>query len=386
MSLLHVVGCAGLVAFVVGCGGSHFVCAGGDGLSCDQGDAAPPPPPPDAGDPDACPFCSDAAYDAPPDVEQTTTKFFLLASESTTSPSSNPADWYGVLRFDLDADFAQAVPATGGGQDIDKSLLQDPFGLAFAKTTAEVFVGNRAGNTPGGGSIARFLYDKKTMTFSPTGTPLTGNGVADVHQVALNPDEDQLFVATNTAGLPKFKLVNNTWQANGMFCNPGDWTRGVAVAPDGKRLYVSTAGTVIRQFDLTTNTEILPALQIPNSANLHFMTVCSDPKICSPAQLYVGDAGNPADSGTGGIFRFDIGANDDLTVVDKTAAGPTFSVALSPDGQELFAGSAYANNMIKRFKLTNGAWVEENQAITTAADIMSILVFPANATPTAPPN
>ncbi len=116
------------------------------------------------------------------------------------------------------------------------------------------------------------------------------------------------------------------------------------------------------------------------------MTVCSDPKICPTPQLYVGDAGNPADQGTGGIWRFNIGPNDDLTLVDKTASGPTFSVALSPDGQELFAGSAYAGNVIKRFKNDNGTWVQQSQAITTAADIMSILVFPSDATGIKPPN
>jgi hypothetical protein len=376
---------AGWVALLSGCGGAHTVCAGGNGF-CEGTDAAVvQPDASDAGvivESDACAFC-DAAY--VPDVEAPSTEFFLLASQSTTTPSSNPADWYGVARFDFSADFVPAVQSTGSGRDIDKTLVQDPFGLAFAKTTAEVFIGNRAGNTAGGGNIMRFVYDKKTKTFTQFGSPITGNGVADVHQVALNTTEDQLFVATNNAGLPKFKLVNNTWTANGMFCNPGDWTRGVAVAPDGKRLYVSTAGTVIRQFDLTTNTEILPMLQVPSSNNLHFMTVCSDPKVCPTPQLYVGDAGTGTTQ-SGGIYRFDIGTNDDLTVVSKTAAGPTFSVALSPDGQELFAGSAYAGNLIKRFKNVNNSWVDEQKPMTMVGDIMSILVFPSDATPIYPPN
>jgi len=371
-----------LVVATVGCGSTRDICVGGNGF-CEGNDAAVADVS-DAGvvENDACAFCSDAPYDVP-EAAAPSTEYFLMASESTTSPSSNPADWFGVLRFQFTDDFVTPVQDTT--KDIKANQVQDPFGLAFAKTTAELFVGNRAGNTQGGGNIMRFVYDAKTQTFTSFGTPITGNGVADVHQVALNPAEDQLFVATNTAGLPKFKLVGNTWTANGMFCNPGDWTRGVAAAPDGKRLYVSTAGTVIRQFDLVTNQEILPALQIPNAINLHFMTVCSDAKVCPTPQLYVGDAGNGSQT-TGGIFRFDIGSNDDLKVVETIASGPTFTVALSPDGQELFAGSAYAGNTIKRFKNVNNAWVLEPQSITTNGDIMNILAFPSDATATQQPN
>jgi hypothetical protein len=372
-----------MVATVSGCGSTKDICAGGNGF-CEGNDAATTPDVVEASVPesDACAFCSDAPYDAP-DAMAASTEFFLMTSESTTSPSPNPNNWFGVLRFQFTDDFVPPVQDTTN--DIKANQVQDPFGLAFAKTTTELFVGNRAGNTQGGGNIMRFLYNAQTKTFTSYGTPITGNGVADVHQVALNPAENQLFVATNTAGLPKFKLVNNTWTANGMFCNPGDWTRGVAASPSGNRLYVSTAGTVIRQFDLVTNTEILPALQIPNAINLHFMTVCSDPKVCPTPQLYVGDAGNGTQT-SGGIFRFDIGTNDDLKLVSTIPSGATFTVALSPDGKELFAGSAYAGNNIKRYQNVNNVWTLESQSITTNGDIMNILAFPSDATPTQPPN
>jgi len=326
----------------------------------------------------------DAPFDAPM-IPSTT--FFLLASQQPTMPT-NPTDWKGVLRFDIAKPFDPAVRKSGGGQDIDKSLVSDPSGIFFAKKTVQVWVGNRYGDTAQG-SVVRFDYHQNTETFSLTmKPPISGNNANAIHQIALNPNEDRLFTATNSSALPTFKWVNGDWVPDVTLCEGGSWTRGVVVSPDGKRLYVTTAHSEIRQFDLSNNdvelAKIYPKDGNQSATNLHYMTIhCADAQ-CSAPVLYVGDAGNPSVSGTGGIWRFKIENNNDLTFVDRTDPGSgTFSVALSPDGDEMFAGSSYNGKQIKRYKNNNGTWTldPQNLWIVTDTDIGTMLVFSANTPP-----
>jgi hypothetical protein len=222
--------------------------------------------------------------DAPFDSGTTqSTTFFLLASQQPTMPT-NPTDWKGVLRFDIAKPFDPAVKKTGGGQDIDKSLLNDPSGIFFAKKTAQVWVGNRYGDTAQG-SVVRFDYHQSTETFTPTNKPpISGNNANAIHQIALNPTEDRLFTATNSSALPTFKWVSGNWVPDVTLCEPGSWTRGVVVSPDGKRLYVTSAHSEIRMFDLSNNNVELPKFYPMDTkngnqpaTNLHYMTIqCND--------------------------------------------------------------------------------------------------------------
>lgn len=67
---------------------------------------------------------------------------------------------------------------------------------------------------------------------------------------------------------------------------------------------------------------------------------------CSLARLYVGDA---KALGTQSVYSFELDGNNDLTKETQVTAEPSFSVAMSPDGKELFSGQATADQ-IQRFE------------------------------------
>lgn len=344
----------------------------------------------DAGTPD-----QDADIDAPeqdvatifgdtgsPDVV-VDNSFFILV---TQTPGGSPvqADWGGVLRYNLPEDNGAAKQVTA----IDKTLVHDPLGLAFCNKSAEVFVGNRWGNYPpsGGGSISRFLYDASNQTFKPNGE-ITGNGLGAVGQVAFNPTEDELFAANVTqsggGSISEFKVdAKGNVTPDTVLQVPTSTTIGLAVAPDGKRLYVSSGspwggGNVIRQFDLPSGTEVTPSVTIPSADRLHLMTR-------EGSDLYVSDP--RSGQGATAVYHLKIASNDDLTLVDTILATDPISVTLSPDGLEMFAVAHQVGDggEIDRFKaMADGGWMATTK-ITPPGSLGGTLTFLVSATPTIP--
>jgi hypothetical protein len=354
---ITILGCSTLL---FGCGPVVVLDAGSFG-DPDTGVNAPPDdagvmedvflPPGDAVTPDAAP----------------STKFFLMVTQ-TPAGDAPMNTWGGVARYDIADEFATAKQATGNGMDIPASAVKDPCGLAFRTRSAELFVGNREGNA-GPGSVARFRYDHTTTKFTANGT-ITGNGLSRVHQVTFSPTEDELFAANRDGGISRFTFdKNGNPVPNGVLTANG-WIRGVAVAPDGKRLYATTASYIIRQFDLTNNGAELATVQVPDTnANLHFMLV------------YKGELYAPA--ATNGLFyRYKIDANDNLVFVKSTMADTPISIAMSPMGSELFAAGHVTSDVIDRFKLTSNDWIQQKQLqITTGWSLGTVLVFPEDAEP-----
>ena len=309
--------------------------------------------------------------------------FFLLATNTPASPAADGSNWLGVQRFDFDDDYAPPVAGVGMPKSTQAPFaIRDPAALTFRWASAEVFVTNRGGNLAGNSSISKFAYDAKTQTFGPGSVVVSG--YSGLHQMTFNRTQDEMFVGTNNEGMRRFKLTNNAWVEQPQPVGAPHWIRGVAVSPDGTRLYASTAGSVIRQWDLTTNQE-LTAVTVPdNQALLHFMTLCGPPMGnmttgCSPARLYVGDAKS---NGTQSVYSFEIDSNDDLVNRKTVTAAPSFSVALSPDGKELFSGQSGADK-IQRFTPSGSSWVSQS-SITAASNIGTILIFPKNAVPVLP--
>jgi len=293
--------------------------------------------------------------------------FFVMVAQ--TPPFNVPvADWKGVTRFDLNDNGAPAVEGAG----IDKSGVADPAGLAFRVESAELFVGNRHGNTAAdgvAGSVSRFLYDAKTKTFAANGK-IVGNGLSGVHQITFNPVNGELFATNLGGGISRFTfdskgaaIANGTIGTSSM--------RGVAVAPDGKRLYATTAGNTIEQFDLATGAALPTVTLTGGSLGLHFMAVVK-------SALYV-----PAVY-AGVVYRFTIGASDDLTEKDTTTAAAPIAVAFSPDGNEMFVAGHLSANVIDRFgyDATADKWIATTKIETPVPG--TLLVFPVESRPTVP--
>jgi len=294
--------------------------------------------------------------DAPTPEEE----FALLVTESPPGPDNqDPANWGGVLQYTFVESGAPLVPATG----IDATELHDPAGLGFRSVSEEMFVGNRHGSISVdgvAGSIHRFVYDPDARTFAASGE-ITGNGLGAVHQLAFDPATGELFAANYTTGISRFIFdASGAALPNGVI---GAGTmRGVTVAPSGTRLYATSAGDDIRQFDLTTGAE-LPATFVETGAALHFLALHGD-------ELYV------AAFSTGRIHRFAVAADDSLTLIDSVDASQPVSIAFSEDGLEMFTAGHKDSDVIQRFAYdaTNDTWTL-TETVDAGSSLGALLVL-----------
>ncbi len=369
------VGLASGAALLTGCSGTADIgCRPGSFGCTDAGDAADDgvttdaAPPADAGA-DVVSFL-DAA---PPDAGPPSPRFFILVTE--TPAGAAPANtWGGVLRYDVPDDLQPATKATA----IPKTDVADPIGLAFRQTSAEVFVGNRRGMTTG--SISRFLYDAKTESFTSNGETLMNDAAGAVMQLAFSHDEKELFVARDGNEITRFTLDSQgKMTKSGAITGLGNMI-GVAVSKDGKRLYATQqfSGT-IREFALPGGNE-LSGFPVAGASRPHLMVM--DQK---SGTLYVSDIQSNK------VFALALDSNDDLSLKQTMSGTNPISVALSPDGKELFSTSHNFSppDVIQRFQVDQSSqWAYEgdNATIDTTTALGGTLVFSASAVPTPPPN
>ena len=280
----------------------------------------------------------------------------------TESPAGNApiSAWGGLLAYKIETTGGAATPITG----IDKSAVRDPVSALYRASTSELFVSNRHGNTSADGvpgSISRFRYDPATQAFTANGT-ITGATLIAPHQAAISPTTGELFAANVNNGVARFTFSGDT-PVEGTAIAIGR-TRGIAVAPDGNRLYVTTAGNVIRQFALPAATELAP-LTLPVAANLHFAAV-------HEGQLYV------AGLDVAKIYRYQINADDSLTELPAIDTVPNpAAVAFSEDGQEMFVPGHRTTTQIARLRhdAAGDTWTPLAE-ISVAGSLGGVAVLP----------
>lgn len=278
--------------------------------------------------------------------------FILLVTESPPGPDNgNPASWGGVRGYFVAGDGAslQAIDA------IPASAVADPVALAFRSSSSEVFVSNRHGNNAANGvagSISRFTFDPRTRRLTASGA-IVGNGLAGVHQAAFNPVTGELFAANVKGGISRFTFDDaGNALPNGVIAT-GE-ARGVAVSPDGRRLFVSGAASTLQQFELPSGTELQRMVVGTATTALHYLTPRG-------TELYVAGLYDHT------IHRLRIGASSELTLAPAVlGASNPVSVAFSASGRELFAVGHKASHVLARFTADAGG---ELWAVAAAVDV-----------------
>lgn len=288
--------------------------------------------------------------------------FEILITQSPGGPqNADPANWLGVIQFNSAGDNSELTQDTG----IISDAVSDPAGLGFRATAHEVFVGNRHGNTRNS-SISRFLYDFSTRQLIPNGE-VTGNGLFGVHQIAFNPVTSEMFAANVNGGVSRFTFdAQDNPVANGLIGNGS--TRGVAVSPDGKRLFVTMGiNSTIRQFDLATGTE-LPSINVPSGVGgLHYMKILK--RVLYVAGFY-----------DNRVYRYRLNSSNDLSLLDHLDVNDPLGLDFSPDGNEMFVTGHESSSLLYRFRWNpnSQSWNQSNtlDAGSSLGDIIVISDHP----------
>lgn len=283
--------------------------------------------------------------------------FELLVTQ--TPPGSiditNPANWGGVLQYNI---AGTGGAATAGGNNIGSTSLTDPAGLAYSNSLGQLFVGNRHGNS-GNTTISRFFHVQSG--------PFTANGSfgvageTGIHQLAISPTTGELFASSFNGGIQRFTSIGTTPVAGSVILNGA--IRGVAVSPDGNRLYATTGANVIRQFDLNTNTE-LTSLVVSGASGLHYL------RFRGNNELYAADFDGDQ------IFRFSV-LSDNLTGAGSFASTDPIGLAFSPDLSEMFVSTHQTSSDIHRylFNSNTNSW-NFTSNINVGTSLGDIIVIP----------
>lgn len=271
--------------------------------------------------------------------------FQLIA---TQTPPGGGGTWQSVLRYTIGGTGGSITPLA----DIPAAQVADPASPAF-RTGAELFIGNRHGNS-GVGSISRFILHPDG-TFTKTGD-LTGNGVINVHQICFNPVTGELFAGTVNTGISRFVFDSDGNAIPHGFHAIGS-TRGVMVGRDGETLYVTRASSEILRYHLNANGTITPLASMfpPGASNLHFMRVRFD------GELYA------ADINANKVYRYRFDALNNPVYVGSVTSNGAIDVTFSPDGQEMFV-SDHLGGGIDRFLYQSGTdtWTYTTTIPTTS--------------------
>ena len=265
--------------------------------------------------------------------------YSLLVTQSPPGPTNqNPANWQGVLQYTVDGFAAPLISVPG----LPSSSVRDPAGITYRLASNEVLIGNRHGNNAAdgtAGSISRFTFNPSTASLTPSGT-IAGNGLFGVHQLNFSPTTGELFAANVNAGISRFTFdgAGNAVPNGTISSGPA---RGVAVSPDGGRLYVTGASNTIRQFNLSTGAE-LPSLVVPGSPNLHYLRVHNN-------ELYAAGLDSSL------IYRYTIDSAGTLTPKSSFSAISPITVTLSLDGTELYTTGHRDTDLIERFTYNSAA-------------------------------
>ena len=232
--------------------------------------------------------------------------FGLAVLASCSSPTGEPGSSYGLLASQSGtkpthpAGTVSAIAPLGG----------EPYGLAI----------DPAGDL----LVAQVLADSVTRFALPGTTPVaaifTGSSTGPVH-VAINPASTTAYVVEQFANaVAVIDLATNAISTTIPLTNSGF---NVAVAPNGQRVYASTANGQLFVIDATSNS-VVDTLTVGSAAN--GFAFSPDGSV-----LYA----SSRDAGTVTAFR----TSDDARLATYTVGGRPQRLAVAPGGARLYAAN-----------------------------------------------
>ncbi|MCB0867039.1 MAG: beta-propeller fold lactonase family protein [Solirubrobacterales bacterium] len=141
---------------------------------------------------------------------------------------------------------------------------------------------------------------------------------------------------------------------------------GSAISPDGRNLYVASAGSGLRSFGLAENGSVTPAAGDAGPANLLGVVVTPDGRFVYAVE---GGAG-------GGVRAWSRGSDGVLTTLGAGSdyAGAT-GIAIAPDGRHLFATSLTAGT-VRPFTIGTDGALTPGAALPAGANPVSTAISP----------
>ena len=278
------------------------------------------------------------AFAAAPALAQ---PFQLIVTVTPPGSNTNPANWQPTRRI--------AVSGPGGTTSnlvsIPTTEVFDPAGVAF-RAADDLFIGNRHGNSLGLGSISRFHLspDGVTATYVQN---IAATGMVGVHELAYDPQRDDLYAACVNDGIFRFHFDSNGQPTLVQSFARGRPFRGIVVHPNGEYIYATAASNRIFVFQITGPNTVseLASFTVPGASNLHFFCIAPDAR-----HVYV------ADISASRVFRFRLAESGTLSLDQTISAAAAVDLAFSPDYTEMFVGNHFSGG-INRFRSTDQtAW------------------------------
>ncbi len=215
-------------------------------------------------------------------------------------------------------------------------------GVAMDPKGARAYVAGTSG-------LASSLYAIDTKSKAVVGSVVFPSTVKSLFGVAVSPDGARLFVAHgvkprigSVQGAVSVVNVSSTGALSiGFTVSVGGAATGVALSPSGNRLYVANIGQKVSVIDpaligVSGATPVIATVSVLGSS---FIGVAVSP---DGARLYAADAANNK------LFVIDttlIGTFADPIVASVAVGTGPFGVAVSPNGKRIFVANMASNNV-----------------------------------------
>jgi|GEM_PF-1374876 len=235
-----------------------------------------------------------------------------------------------------------------------------PYGVAVAPDGKRVYVGNH---------FLRSEFEPSGSSVSVIDTTTTPNTVVDTvvlddtsQGVAVAPDGKRVYVAnwlgSNEAAGGSVLAIDTTITPNSVvdIVTVGYFPQEVAVAPDGKRVYVTNLGGYVSVIDTTTTPKsVVDTVAVGDQP--YGMAVAPDGK-----RVYVGNM----DHNTVSVIDTTTTPN---TVVDNVAVGDhPWGVAVAPDGKRIYVANWFSDSV---------SVIDTTTTPNTVVDTVAVGYFPS---------